>query len=88
MLFLPADGRKTGVGCILVLLSGKFALDCVPIASEAPRLNITCFIFIYFRIATDLNLHHVSTTKPTSENQEREILNKTRVWMICFNLDR
>jgi len=41
-----------------------------------------------FRIATDLNLHHVSTMKPTSENQEREILNKTRVWMICFNLDR
>jgi hypothetical protein len=40
------------------------------------------------RIATDLNLHQVSTVKPTSENQEREILNKTRVWMICFNLDR
>lgn len=66
----------------------RFALDCVPIASAAPRLNITCFIVFYFRIATDLNLHHVSTTKPTSENQEREILNKTRVWMICFNLDR
>ncbi|KAG2018650.1 priB protein, variant 3 [Coprinopsis cinerea AmutBmut pab1-1] len=40
------------------------------------------------RIATDLNLHHVPTIKPTSEKQEREILNKTRVWMICFNLDR
>lgn len=40
------------------------------------------------RIATDLNLHQVSTIKPTSETQEREILNKTRVWMICFNLDR
>lgn len=22
------------------------------------------------------------------EKQEREIMNKTRVWMICFNLDR
>lgn len=40
------------------------------------------------RIATDLNLHQVSNTKPQSEKQEREILNKTRVWMICFNLDR
>lgn len=59
--------------------------DCVPIASEALRLNIA---LVFYRIATDLNLHHVSTTKPTSENQEREILNKTRVWMICFNLDR
>lgn len=40
------------------------------------------------RIATDLNLHQVSTAKPQSEKQEREILNRTRVWMICFNLDR
>ncbi|KAF8881560.1 hypothetical protein BD779DRAFT_1545499 [Infundibulicybe gibba] len=30
------------------------------------------------RIATDLNLHQ----------QEREILNRTRVWMMCSNLDR
>lgn len=41
-----------------------------------------------FRIATDLNLHHVPTTLPKTEKLEREILNKTRVWMICFNLDR
>lgn len=40
------------------------------------------------RIATDLNLHQVSTIKPQTETQEREILNKTRVWMICFNIDR
>ena len=43
---------------------------------------------LFFRIATDLNLHQASTVKPTSERQEREILNRTRVWMICFNLDR
>ncbi|KAI0795864.1 hypothetical protein C8Q75DRAFT_744153 [Abortiporus biennis] len=40
------------------------------------------------RIATDLNLHQPSTVKPTSELQEREILNRTRVWLICYNLDR
>ncbi|THU98704.1 hypothetical protein K435DRAFT_660495 [Dendrothele bispora CBS 962.96] len=40
------------------------------------------------RIATDLNLHHASTTKPANETQEREILNRIRVWIICFNLDR
>jgi hypothetical protein len=40
------------------------------------------------RIATDLNLHHVATTKPQNERQEREILNRTRVWLICFTLDR
>lgn len=42
----------------------------------------------YHRIATDLNLHQMSTTKPQNEKQEREMLNRTRVWMICFNLDR
>ena len=41
-----------------------------------------------FRIATDLNLHQVSTTKPQTEREEREMLNRTRVWMICFNIDR
>ncbi|KAH7886528.1 fungal-specific transcription factor domain-containing protein [Phlebopus sp. FC_14] len=40
------------------------------------------------RIATDLNLHQVSTIQPQTERQEREILNRTRVWMICFNVDR
>ena len=26
--------------------------------------------------------------KPTSERQEREIINKIRVWLNCYNLDR
>ena len=39
-------------------------------------------------IATDLNLHQMPTVKPTSERQEREIINKIRVWMNCYNLDR
>lgn len=39
-------------------------------------------------IATDLNLHHVSTSKSKHEKDEREALNRARVWMICFNLDR
>ncbi|KAJ7187010.1 fungal-specific transcription factor domain-containing protein [Mycena filopes] len=41
------------------------------------------------RLATDLNLHQVPTKVPKgNEKQERELLNRTRVWMICFNLDR
>ncbi|KAI0922432.1 hypothetical protein AcV7_005968 [Taiwanofungus camphoratus] len=40
------------------------------------------------RIATDLNLHHVSTIQPKSERQRREILNQSRLWLICHNLDR
>lgn len=40
------------------------------------------------RIATDLNLHLLPATKPHNEKQEREVLNRMRVWMMCFNLDR
>ncbi|KIM60279.1 hypothetical protein SCLCIDRAFT_1217063 [Scleroderma citrinum Foug A] len=40
------------------------------------------------RIATDLNLHQAPSTQSLTERQEREVLNRTRVWMICFTLDR
>ncbi|KAI9068941.1 hypothetical protein FKP32DRAFT_1671776 [Trametes sanguinea] len=40
------------------------------------------------RIATDLNLHVVSNVKPKTEKQERELVNQTRVWLLCYNLDR
>ena len=39
-------------------------------------------------IATDLNLHKLSPTKQGTEQQEREVINKIRVWMNCYNLDR
>ena len=39
-------------------------------------------------IATDLNLHCLPQKKPTTEQQELEILNRTRIWIICFNLDK
>lgn len=40
------------------------------------------------RIATDLNLHLPNTAKPQSENHAREQLNRTRVWLNLFNVDR
>ena len=42
----------------------------------------------FTRIATDLNLHQAPSNKGQNEKQEREILNRTRVWLICFTLDR
>jgi Fungal specific transcription factor domain len=77
MLSLRGDGKKTGAGCIPVLLSGEF------FSVDVEDMLTGCL-----RIATDLNLHQVSSTKPQTEKQEREILNRRRVWMICFNLDR
>ncbi|EJD40885.1 hypothetical protein AURDEDRAFT_115753 [Auricularia subglabra TFB-10046 SS5] len=46
------------------------------------------YIGLAIRIATDLNLHLPTTNPSTNELQERERLNRTRVWLICFNLDR
>ncbi|KAJ7086357.1 hypothetical protein B0H15DRAFT_346044 [Mycena belliarum] len=43
------------------------------------------------RLATDLNLHQVASGSGKhrgGEKAERELLNRTRVWIICFNLDR
>lgn len=80
MLSQREDGRRIVAGCTPVLPSG----------APIPRDNFSLLLmeFEFIRIATDLNLHLVSTVKPQSERQEREIMNKTRVWMICFNLDR
>ena len=36
----------------------------------------------------DLNLHHPNTAKPRNEQHAREMLNRTRAWLNCFNLDR
>jgi hypothetical protein len=36
----------------------------------------------------DLNLHLPNTAKPINEQHAREMLNRTRVWLNCFNLDR
>lgn len=36
----------------------------------------------------DLNLHQPSRQKPQDEMHAREILNSTRTWLICFNIDR
>jgi hypothetical protein len=40
------------------------------------------------RVATELNLHLPVATIPQDEKPAREILNRARVWINCFNLDR
>lgn len=81
MLFLPGAGKRIEAGFIPVLLFGKsFSFfHCAGLDSGHG---------LFFSIATDLNLHLVTNTKASNELQERENLNKVRVWMNCFNLDR
>lgn len=40
------------------------------------------------RTAFDLNLHIRSTVKPKNSLHTRELLNRTRVWLNCYNVDR
>ncbi|KAJ7158827.1 hypothetical protein C8R46DRAFT_957558 [Mycena filopes] len=46
------------------------------------------YLGLAIRMAIDLNLHLPNTAKPINENHAREMLNRTRVWLNCFNLDR
>ncbi|CAL1716294.1 unnamed protein product [Somion occarium] len=46
------------------------------------------FLGLAIRIATAINLHLPFTTKPRNEQHAREMLNRTRTWLACFNLDR
>ncbi|KAI5117668.1 hypothetical protein M0805_009701 [Coniferiporia weirii] len=46
------------------------------------------YLGLAIRVATDLNLHHPNTSPPRNEQHARELLNRTRVWMNCYNLDR
>lgn len=40
------------------------------------------------RVATDLNPQQTPKAKPTNEQEERERLNRDRVWLNCYILDR
>ncbi|THH12044.1 hypothetical protein EW146_g7836 [Bondarzewia mesenterica] len=70
----------TGLAIRCVRISRRYCLDLLTWISD--WIQWAC------RIATDLNLHQLSSAKPQNEKQEREMLNRVRVWQICFNLDR
>ncbi|KAG6889467.1 hypothetical protein C0995_000994 [Termitomyces sp. Mi166 len=78
------DGWKSVELCQAYILMSIYAVPARRWEEDRSWL----YTGLAIRIATDLNLHQVSPTKPQNEKQEREILNRTRVWMICFNLDR
>ncbi|KAI5120043.1 hypothetical protein M0805_000293 [Coniferiporia weirii] len=78
------DGWKSVELCQAYILMAVYAVPARRWEEDRSWL----YIGLAIRLATDLNLHQASSAKPTSELHEREILNRTRVWMICFNLDR
>ncbi|KAF9443388.1 hypothetical protein P691DRAFT_679620 [Macrolepiota fuliginosa MF-IS2] len=78
------DGWKSVELCQAYILMSIYAVPARRWEEDRSWL----YTGLAIRIATDLNLHHVSATKPKNEREEREMLNRARVWMICFNLDR
>ncbi|KAJ8522831.1 hypothetical protein ONZ45_g676 [Pleurotus djamor] len=78
------DGWKSVELCQAYILMSIFAVPARRWEEDRSWL----YTGLAIRIATDLNLHQVTKPKSLDEKQEREIMNKTRVWMICFNLDR
>ncbi|KAG5730335.1 Protein priB [Termitomyces sp. T112] len=78
------DGWKSVELCQAYILMSIYAVPARRWEEDRSWL----YTGLAIRIATDLNLHQVSATKPQNEKEEREILNRTRVWMICSNLDR
>ena len=40
------------------------------------------------RLGTELNLSRIPEGDPADERQEREILNRTRMWLMCYIMDR
>ncbi|KIJ37500.1 hypothetical protein M422DRAFT_781631 [Sphaerobolus stellatus SS14] len=78
------DGFKSVELCQAYLLMSAYSVPARRWEEDRSWL----YLGLAIRIATDLNLHQPSSTKPTSEKHERELLNRTRTWLICFNLDR
>ncbi|KAI6043555.1 fungal-specific transcription factor domain-containing protein [Pisolithus marmoratus] len=78
------DGWKTVELCQAYILMSIYTVPARKWEEDRSWL----YTGLAIRIATDLNLHQASEIQPTTERQERELLNRTRVWMICFTLDR
>ncbi|KAI9508705.1 hypothetical protein F5148DRAFT_1148845 [Russula earlei] len=77
------DGRKSVELCQAYILLSIYAVPARRWEEDRSWL----YTGLAIRIATDLNLHILPPKKPTTEQQELEMLNRTRIWIICFNID-
>ncbi|KIY44020.1 hypothetical protein FISHEDRAFT_52517 [Fistulina hepatica ATCC 64428] len=50
--------------------------------------NSWIYLGMAIRVAIDLNLQYPPSHEPADEMRARELLNRTRVWINCYNLDR
>ncbi|KAF8264089.1 fungal-specific transcription factor domain-containing protein [Lactarius quietus] len=78
------DGWKSVELCQAYILMSIYAVPARRWEEDRSWL----YTGLAIRIATDLNLHLLPQKRPTTEQQELEMLNRTRIWIICFNLDK
>src|SRR5258706_3835898 len=76
------DGWKSVEVCQAYILMSVYSLP----SRKWEEAREWLYLGLAIRMATDLNLHLPSTTKVVNEQHERELLNRTRTWLICHNL--
>ncbi|KAF8625539.1 hypothetical protein AX15_005306 [Amanita polypyramis BW_CC] len=78
------SGKKDVDMCHAYILLSLYPLPAKRLEDQRSWL----YLGLAIRVATELNLHLPVTTIPQEEKPAREVLNRTRVWINCFNLDR
>ncbi|EJD43991.1 hypothetical protein AURDEDRAFT_114495 [Auricularia subglabra TFB-10046 SS5] len=97
-VYVPAMERAKRAAALSLVSAGKSVESCqayILMALYGKPVKRweedRCWLYsgLAIRMATDLNLHRVQQTQgKRTERAERETLNRTRVWLVCFNLDR
>ncbi|KAL5638649.1 hypothetical protein ACGC1H_003117 [Rhizoctonia solani] len=78
------DGWKSLEVCQAYLLLSIYPQPARSWAEDRGWLYLGCAI----RLAMDLGLYKQAKRTYINEAHEREVLNRTRTWLICFNMDR
>ncbi|EUC56134.1 fungal specific transcription factor domain protein [Rhizoctonia solani AG-3 Rhs1AP] len=78
------DGWKSLEVCQAYLLLSIYPQPARSWAEDRGWLYLGCAI----RLAMDLGLYKQASKTYINEAHEREVLNRTRTWLICFNMDR
>ncbi|KAG8820410.1 hypothetical protein FRC17_010157 [Serendipita sp. 399] len=78
------DSKKSVELCQAYLLLSMWPLPSRKYDEDRAWL----YLGLAIRMAMDLDLHLPTNVDVTSEQQQREILNRTRTWLICYNMDR
>ncbi|KAI0033222.1 hypothetical protein K488DRAFT_48169 [Vararia minispora EC-137] len=78
------DGCKSVELCQAYILLSMYGIPVRRLEQDRACL----YAGLAIQIATDLRLDTWSALQPSNEAEAREMINRTRIWMLCFNLDK